>query len=574
MLQVGFKFKAMSHTGRLAEELALEGLEAPAWPASFLAERSDVDWSQQTLAYAKSIRAWRLCFEGMPEHQYKAIDARIRSSYGQESLLNWEEMLLTLSALDRNLLIGQGSWDALAYAAIKHSESLPEVAGFAIAEAHTGRLAVASRCISNIIKNPSISFETCCSIIDLLVQEANLEWYFQEAGYNQAYWNVLIQILQRFIELSSLVLRSTYSEERLSSEEHPSILEQFALILENVYSLTRGHSRWVGLPKSEIEILLGDDCTEMALSLLQDRINSRYPARQSSSLARFILSRALIGIGKWGQLNHLHTEAVQEIVGCNEFFAAFKDDVAILHSESELISTEISLALNRQSIISEDHSLTTLNHSDPRDMASYSQSQLGQDVWVLDRLHWKTGGYFVEFGATDGVLLSNTWLLEKYFHWDGVCAEPNPTLFAKLRQNRNCFTSQACVFRSSGERMRFILADAYGGLADYAHEDCHADKRDAYARKGNYVEITTISLMDLLAEAGAPPVIDYLSIDTEGSEYAVLEGIDWDRYAFRCITVEHNYGPQRLSIRALLEGAHGYSVIERKFDDWYYKDID
>ena len=48
---------------------------------------------------------------------------------------------------------------------------------------------------------------------------------------------------------------------------------------------------------------------------------------------------------------------------------------------------------------------------------SLSRSQLSQVLWVLEQLQWNRGGYFVEFGATDGVLLINSWLLEKHFGW-------------------------------------------------------------------------------------------------------------------------------------------------------------
>jgi FkbM family methyltransferase len=90
------------------------------------------------------------------------------------------------------------------------------------------------------------------------------------------------------------------------------------------------------------------------------------------------------------------------------------------------------------------------------------------------------------------------------------------------------------VYRDSGERMRFVLADAYAAV-------------------GEVIEVTTLSLMDLLDQQGAPAVIDYLSIDTQGSELAILEGIDWSRYQFRCITVEHNFTEQRQGIQQLLE---------------------
>ena len=44
-----------------------------------------------------------------------------------------------------------------------------------------------------------------------------------------------------------------------------------------------------------------------------------------------------------------------------------------------------------------------------------AHSQIRQDLFVLNQLHEKRDGYFVEFGASDGQTLSNTWLLEKRF---------------------------------------------------------------------------------------------------------------------------------------------------------------
>lgn len=52
-----------------------------------------------------------------------------------------------------------------------------------------------------------------------------------------------------------------------------------------------------------------------------------------------------------------------------------------------------------------------------------SHGQIFQDV-LAHLVSPKTHGYFVEFGATDGYFLSNTYLLEKSFLWKGILAEP------------------------------------------------------------------------------------------------------------------------------------------------------
>ena len=52
-------------------------------------------------------------------------------------------------------------------------------------------------------------------------------------------------------------------------------------------------------------------------------------------------------------------------------------------------------------------------------------------------------------------------------------------------------------------------------------------------------------------KASYEKIVDYLSIDTEGSEYNVLKGVDFSRHKIRYISVESNYQDTR--IQTLLE---------------------
>ncbi len=73
-------------------------------------------------------------------------------------------------------------------------------------------------------------------------------------------------------------------------------------------------------------------------------------------------------------------------------------------------------------------------------------SQLKQDLFVLSATDFKTGGYFVEFGATDGVTLSNSLMLERCYGWRGILAEPAKCWQAALRQNRTVAIDDRCVW--------------------------------------------------------------------------------------------------------------------------------
>ncbi len=202
----------------------------------------------------------------------------------------------------------------------------------------------------------------------------------------------------------------------------------------------------------------------------------------------------------------------------------------------------------------------------------FSRSQLLQDLFVLSELGERRGdGFFVEFGAADGVALSNSWLLEKRLGWKGILAEPARCWHEALARNRGCIIETACVWSRSGEQLDFDEVDIgeFSTLSDFAQADAHAQAR---ASKRRY-QVPTISLNDLLHRHGAPAEPDYLSIDTEGSEFAILQQLDFTRFKFKVITCEHNHTPMRDNIRRLLESA-GYQRKHEKlsrFDDWYVR---
>jgi len=202
-------------------------------------------------------------------------------------------------------------------------------------------------------------------------------------------------------------------------------------------------------------------------------------------------------------------------------------------------------------------------------LVSRVKSQYGQDLAALAASGFKRDGFFVEFGATDGLCLSNTWLLEKEFGWTGILAEPARRWHQGLAENRNCTIERRCVWHRSGEKLRF-RETPYGELstvASFAEGDQHAVAR----KDGVEYEVETISLNDLLTAAKAPPLVDFLSMDTEGTEYLILEGFDFSRHQFRLISVEHNHGPQRHDIHKLLSAKGYVRILEglSPCDDWY-----
>mgnify|MGYP001289775810 CR=1 FL=1 len=197
-----------------------------------------------------------------------------------------------------------------------------------------------------------------------------------------------------------------------------------------------------------------------------------------------------------------------------------------------------------------------------------SKSQFRQDLFALTELNFKSNGFFVEFGSCDGFIGSNSYILEKFFNWNGILAEPAKCWHKKLKKNRLANIETKCVWKSSDEEISFHEPYYYKQMSSI---DNFSDTNKDCFEEGKRYTVKTISLLDLLDKNEAPRDIDYLSIDTEGSEYEILKNFNFHKYKFRVITCEHNFNPIREKIYHLLI-SKGY---KRKFetisrvDDWY-----
>jgi FkbM family methyltransferase len=201
-----------------------------------------------------------------------------------------------------------------------------------------------------------------------------------------------------------------------------------------------------------------------------------------------------------------------------------------------------------------------------------SASQNYQDIWALYENKFKRDGYFVEFGATDGVGLSNTVLLEREYGWKGILAEPNPVWHDQLFENRSCHITKKCVYSKSGVMVDFLktLAPDLATVKGFGNDDEHRDAR----KNAETIQVETISLVDMLNEYSAPEIIDYMSVDTEGTEYGIINSFfmqNQNKYKVRTMTIEHNFTPMRERVLDLMS-TNGYERVftdVSRWDDFY-----
>jgi len=211
-----------------------------------------------------------------------------------------------------------------------------------------------------------------------------------------------------------------------------------------------------------------------------------------------------------------------------------------------------------------------------------SKAQLGQDLFAFNQSQKRDNSlrhYFVDIGASDGIRFSNTWLLEKHLGWHGIAAEPARCWREDLQHNRKCIIDTRAVFHSSGENLLFLdvsNAKGYRELSSLASASNSDDRQSQRQADPTTYSVETISLTDLLITHSAPSYIDFLSIDTEGSELAILQHFDWNNFSFGSICVEHNYNKRARSEIFNLLSSRGYKRVHTyasAWDDWYVSEV-
>ncbi len=201
-----------------------------------------------------------------------------------------------------------------------------------------------------------------------------------------------------------------------------------------------------------------------------------------------------------------------------------------------------------------------------------SNSQNFQDEFALWSTHDNNKeNFFVEFGATNGIDGSNTLNLEHSYKWKGILAEPIPEYYQQCAKNRpgsTCFPF--AVSNVSGEKVDFVITDEMDLSTLKSHQmdsDEHVLKRQNVKET---ISVETITLYDLLERGNAPKDINYISVDTEGSEYEILEKWFQDnkKYNVGCFTVEHNWDSNRRLNLVRLFINNGYHMVFPEISRW------
>ncbi|QIK38603.1 FkbM family methyltransferase [Caldichromatium japonicum] len=192
-------------------------------------------------------------------------------------------------------------------------------------------------------------------------------------------------------------------------------------------------------------------------------------------------------------------------------------------------------------------------------------SQHGQDQYLHKTLFPnRRDGFFIEFGALDGLLDSNTLFFEQQLGWSGILIEPNPDAFALLKRHRPACQLENIAISDENGMLPFIkiAGNFYGwsGL-ECNLEPQHRQRIEQYIQPQEIHRIM-VEVHDLywLVDKYGLTHVDLISIDTEGTEERIMRAFPWQRLTVSVFCIENNFDNYNISD---LMANHGYIKTAR-----------
>jgi FkbM family methyltransferase len=203
-----------------------------------------------------------------------------------------------------------------------------------------------------------------------------------------------------------------------------------------------------------------------------------------------------------------------------------------------------------------------------------SYAQNGEDL-VVDSLFKVLGvdrPTYVDVGAYEPLVCNNTYLFYRK-GGRGVLVEPNVDLTPKLKAERprDVVLTAGVGVDDTAELDYYVLSLPQMNTFDKARAEAIEADTGGKVRVLRTVKMPLVNINAVIADhLGAAP--DYLSIDVEGLDLAILRTLDFARFRPAVVCAEHSDDPSgRAELLALLDG-HGYVVRGQTYPNTIFVD--
>jgi hypothetical protein len=212
--------------------------------------------------------------------------------------------------------------------------------------------------------------------------------------------------------------------------------------------------------------------------------------------------------------------------------------------------------------------------SDSISDAPLSKSQLGQDFFALATSNGGVNKFFIEIGGGDPIISSNSYLLQKGYGWKGIIVEPNPK-FIDLILSERCQDGDVELYPFAIAEKEgtsdFLPIGLIGTLPEYIDGDFHGKQRKKLLSREKLIIIEKKSPRTFVETVINGRKIDFLTVDTEGSEWEIIKNWPFELCKPHAICVEVNNRTWKPELTSFLI-SHGYSQkMDKisKFDSWF-----
>ena len=206
-------------------------------------------------------------------------------------------------------------------------------------------------------------------------------------------------------------------------------------------------------------------------------------------------------------------------------------------------------------------------------LAGDFKSQGGEDKWLDDYVFRSAKrGTYLDIGCNDGIDGSNSWIFQSSMRlWEGYCIEADPMKFRQIAaHSRRRDGINLAVAKTNGTLPFTRVHDPNGGLSGLPSSSFDASRASHFRMETLWVNATTPQQL-LKKYYNGKRVVDYVSLDVEGSELDIIRAWPFDDpWCVDAWTIENNFFCNGGTILPMLKevlGKHGYDYAKRIWVD-------